>query len=73
MVTSSAVVGSSAISRSGSLAKRHGDHDALALAAGELMRVGVEPPLGIVEADLVQQLQHAGARLGVVEARDAAS
>ena len=41
--------------------ERHGDHDALALPAGELMRVGVEPPLRVVEADLAQQLQHARA------------
>ncbi len=38
-VTSSAVVGSSAISRSGSVGERHGDHDALALTAGQLMRM----------------------------------
>jgi hypothetical protein len=37
IVTSSAVVGSSAISMSGSLAKRHGDHHALALAAGHFV------------------------------------
>ena len=38
VVTSSAVVGSSAISSAGSLDQRHGDHHALALAAGELVR-----------------------------------
>ncbi len=31
--------------------KRHGDHHALAHAAGELMRIGGEPCLGIREAD----------------------
>jgi hypothetical protein len=30
--------------------KRHGDHHALALPTGELVRVGVEPLLGIGEA-----------------------
>ena len=42
MVTSSAVVGSSAI-RSSGRDERHGDHDALAHAARELVRVVVEP------------------------------
>ena len=40
VVTSSAVVGSSAISSRRLERQRHGDHDALALAAGELVRVG---------------------------------
>ncbi len=31
--------------------ERHGDHDALALAAGELVRIGVEPAGGIGNAD----------------------
>ena len=44
-VTSSAVVGSSAISRRRAVGDRHRDHDALAHAAGELVRIGVEPPL----------------------------
>jgi hypothetical protein len=42
-VTSSAVVGSSAISRSGSVGERHRDHHALALPARHLVRIGVEP------------------------------
>ena len=42
--------------------ERHGDHDALALAARQLMRIGVEPLLGIANADLVQQLDDARAR-----------
>ena len=29
--------------------ERHGDHHALSLAAGHLMRIGVDPPLGIEE------------------------
>ena len=40
IVTSSAVVGSSAISRLGRARQRHRDHHALAHAAGELVRVG---------------------------------
>ena len=57
----------------GLVGERHGDHHALALAAGELMRIGVEPLLRLVEADLAQQLEHARARGGLVEAAGAAS
>ena len=46
----------------------HGDHDALALAAGELVRIGIEPLLRIADADLVEQFQRAGTRLPVAEA-----
>ena len=42
MVTSSAVVGSSAISSCGRAGERHGDHDALAHAAGKLVRILVD-------------------------------
>ena len=42
IVTSSAVVGSSAISRLGRARQRHRDHHALAHAAGELVRVGAQ-------------------------------
>ena len=42
MVTSSAVVGSSAIRSVGLAGQRHGDHHALAHAAGELVRIVVE-------------------------------
>ena len=41
-VTSSAVVGSSAMSKARLAGERHRDHDALALAAGELVRIAVE-------------------------------
>ena len=51
----------------GLVGERHGDHDALALSAGELMRIGVQPPFRRVEADLSQQLQHAGTHRGLVE------
>ena len=47
VVTSSAVVGSSAMSSAGLEHQRHGDHDALALAAGELVRIGVDQALGL--------------------------
>ena len=43
MVTSSAVVGSSAISSVGVVDERHRDHHPLAHAAGELVRVVVDP------------------------------
>ncbi len=61
-VTSSAVVGSSAMMSFGSQAMRHGDHHALPLTAGELVRVRVEPPLRLGDADLRQQLH--GPRAG---------
>ena len=57
----------------GLVGERHGDHDALALAARELMRIGAEPLLGIVEADLAQQLEHARARRARRRGRGAAS
>ena len=62
MVTSSAVVGSSAISTCGLQAERHGDHDALAHAAGELVRILVEPAPGIGDAHQVEHLARALAR-----------
>ena len=43
VVTSSAVVGSSAISSAGLAGQRHGDHHPLAHAAGELEGIGVQP------------------------------
>ena len=38
--------------------ERHGDHHALALAAGQFVRVGAQALLGVLEADLVEQFQH---------------
>ena len=35
----------------GLVGQRHGDHDALPLAARELMRIGPEPPFGIGQPD----------------------
>ena len=61
-VTSSAVVGSSAIKQVRLVRQRHGDHHALALAAGELMRIAAQPPRRIGNADLVEQFEDAGAR-----------
>ena len=52
----------------GLVGERHGDHDALALAARELMRIAVEPRLRIGNADLGQDFQRAGARRGAGEA-----
>ena len=48
--------------------ERHGDHHALALAARELVRVGVEPAFGIGNADILEQLDGAGARRGLAQA-----
>ncbi len=42
--------------------ERHGDHDALALAAGEFVRIGVQPLFRLADADLIEQFQHALAR-----------
>ena len=50
MVTSSAVVGSSAIRSVGLVGERHRDHHALALPARELMRIGVEASLRLAQA-----------------------
>ena len=59
VVTSSAVVGSSAMRRAGLRDQRHGDHGALAQAAGQLERIGLEGPLGIWEADPREHLDGA--------------
>ena len=40
--------------------QRHGDHDALALAARKLVRIGVEPLLRIADADLLEQGKRTG-------------
>ena len=65
MVTSSAVVGSSAMSRSGIAGDRHGDHDPLPHPAGELVGVVVDADLGPGDADQRHHLQRlvAGRRL----------
>ena len=47
--------------------QRRGDHDALALAAGELMRIGVDHLLGIRQMHRAHDLQHALAALSLVE------
>ena len=61
-VTSSAVVGSSAIKQVRLVGERHRDHDALALAAGQLMRIALQPGFGIGNADLRQQFERARPR-----------
>ena len=45
--------------------KRHGDHHALAHAAGKLMRIFVETVLRIRDAHAIEQPQHLRLRLGV--------
>ena len=70
MVTSSAVVGSSAISSFGLQAMRHRDHHALAHAAGELVREGVAARRsGSGMPTCSQQLDDARAALGASEPR----
>ena len=68
MVTSSAVVGSSAMSSTGSLRHAHGEHDALAHAARELVRVAVDGALRRVDAHPAEHLHGPVGRLiaGVV-------
>ena len=56
MVTSSAVVGSSAMTAG----ERAGDHQALALAAGELVRIALEHRLGLGDLHAAQQRDEAG-------------
>ena len=57
----------------GRAGERHRDHHALAHAAGELMREGVQPPLGIGDADVAQQRERARPALGARRVRDASS
>ena len=52
----------------GLVGQRHGDHHPLALAAGQLVRIGVQPLLRVRQADQAQQLQHPGAGLGLAHA-----
>src|SRR5689334_16296563 len=44
------------------IGQRHGDHHPLPLTARKLMRIGGKPPLGIVDADLVEQVKYTRAR-----------
>ena len=59
IVTSSAVVGSSAISTARVARERHRDHHALAHAAGELVRVAADALPGARDADALEQLDRA--------------
>ena len=68
VVTSSAVVGSSAISRPAHERQRHGDHDALALAAGELVGIGMNQLIGVRQVDVAHDLEHPGIALRRVHA-----
>ena len=72
MVTSRAVVGSSAISSFGSQAERDGDHHALPHAAGELVRIGAEALGGGGDADELEQFDGALAGLAREMRRDGA-
>ena len=63
IVTSSAVVGSSAISTFGIARQRHGDHHALAHAARELVRIGVHAALRLGDVDAAQHLDRPVHRL----------
>ena len=67
--TSSAVVGSSAISEIGLGAQRQRQHHALAHAARELVRIAVDALPGALDAGLLQQRDGALARLGLGTAR----
>ena len=62
IVTSSAVVGSSAISSFGLERERHRDHHALAHAAAELVRVGLQPALGVRRCPTIPSSSPARAR-----------
>ena len=63
MVTSSAVVGSSAMMSLGLHAKPDRDHHALAHAAGEVMRILFEPPRAVRDADQLEQFERTRRRL----------
>ena len=62
VVTSSAVVGSSAIRTSGFGGDRHRDHHALTHSAGELVRIAVEAARRRGDADVAEQLDRPRAR-----------
>ena len=42
--------------------KGHGDHHPLALAAGELVRIGLGDQLGVRQVHLAEEVEHAAAR-----------
>ena len=69
IVTSSAVVGSSASSSFGPPAERNGEHRALPHAAGELVRVAREAPPCVGNADNVQQFDGARTRGSASQAK----
>ena len=68
MVTSRAVVGSSAMSRSGLVGERHRNHHPLALTAGELVRKLTQPPAGILDTDQFQEPLRLAPRAAAAEA-----
>ena len=52
----------------GAVGERHGDHHPLALAAGELVRIGGEAVLGVADADAGEEVEDAGAGGGAGQA-----
>ena len=60
MVTSRAVVGSSAMSRRGRNGERHGDHHPLEHPPGQLVGEGALHPLRVGQPDLAEHLPAAG-------------
>ena len=72
MVTSRAVVGSSAITRAGRAGERTGNHQALTLAAGELVGVALEHGLGLRNLHTAQELDQMRAALPLGAQRPAA-
>ena len=68
MVTSSAVVGSSAMRQLGIAGERHRDHHALAHPTGKLMRILVDSLFGVGNAYHLEQFDRPGARLAFVHA-----
>ena len=68
MVTSSAVVGSSAMRSLGLHDERHGDHDALPHAARELVGIFLHPPLGVGDVHELEHLDRLVHRVATAEA-----
>ncbi len=67
MVTSSAVVGSSAIKQRWPIHHGHGDHDPLALTAGELVGIAASAPVGVVDSHRAQGFHSAAPGVGLAD------
>ena len=46
----------------GVVGERHGDHHALALSAGQFVRIGAHARLRVLQPDFLQQVEHPHAR-----------